>query len=130
MLEWTHAHPWMTFTALLVLVGNLSARIAIRRRGRRVKHPAHGEHARGDRRTTPEQVRDRMLSPRQRAARAVAEAIKSFCADGNPDAVMLVPYDDVGDKAMIAELLEYKAEGWEVEFHRDYAAVQLPEVVS
>lgn len=31
---------------------------------------------------------------------------------------------------MIAELLEYKKQGWIVEFHHDHATIQLPAVLS
>ena len=130
MLEWMHAHPWMTCTVLLVLVSNIGLGLVIHLRGINGEDADRNERERGDGPTTPDQAREHMLTPRQRAASAVGDAIESFCEDGNPDAVILLPYDDIGDKAMIAELLEYKNAGWLVEFHRDYAAIQLPEIVS
>ena len=130
MIEWTHVHPWMTFTVLLVLVSNISLRFVIHLRGINGEDADRNNRECGDGRTTPDRAREYMLAPRQRAAKAIDDAIESFCEDGNPEAVILLPYDDVGDKAMIAELLEYKNAGWSVEFHRDYAAIQLPEVVS
>lgn len=76
---------------------------------------------------TPDQVRDHMLTPRQRAARAITDAIKNFCNDGDPDAVIqLSPCDD----ALITELLPYQEAGWDVSFISDAAFITLPEVMS
>ena len=129
MLDWLHAHPWMTLAALLLLAGSFRFAIPLPAwRGRSARGKAHDAPAVGV--VAPDDVRADMRSPRQRAAKAVAEAIASFREEGNPDAVIVLPYDDIGDKAMIAELLAYQSAGWLVEFHRDHAAIQLPAVVS
>ncbi|TMQ11952.1 MAG: hypothetical protein E6J90_33020 [Deltaproteobacteria bacterium] len=70
-----------------------------------------------------------MLTPQRRAAKLIRGQLKMFCDDGDPSVVMTLLYD-VGDKAMIAKLLEYQRLGWQVEFHRYYATMSLPAVLS
>jgi hypothetical protein len=79
---------------------------------------------------TPEQARAKMPSARARAVRMIAEEIESFIEAGNEHAVIVMPFDDIEDNAMIAELIDYQRAGWIVEFYRGCAAISLPEVVS
>lgn len=125
MTDWMTAHPWMTFAVLLVLAG--SVRLVITLRGRRAEPNAPID--RDDPPMTPDQARAHMLTPHRRAAKIIRGQLKMFCDDGNPDAPMTLLYD-VGDKAMIAKLLEYQRLGWHVEFHRCYATMSLPAVLS
>jgi hypothetical protein len=125
MTDWMTAHPWMTFAVLLVLV--TSVRLVITLRHRRAEHDAPIEP--DDSPITPDQAREHMLTPQRRAAKIIRGQLKMFCDDGNPEVSMTLLYD-VGDKAMIGKLLEYQRLGWHVEFHRYYATMWLPEVLS
>lgn len=78
----------------------------------------------------PEQAREKMLSPRARAARAVEDQIESFIDEGNEHNVIVMSFASLDENAVIAELLEYKKIGWRVEFYKGCAAIALPEVLS
>jgi len=79
---------------------------------------------------TPDQARDKMLSPRARAARAVADKVESFVAAGDAGRAIVMTFDGLDENAVIAELLDYKNAGWDVHFYRGCAAISLPEVLS
>ncbi len=129
MTEWMHAHPLMTFAVLLFLVDSIKLTFTIPLgSGQQHVGDALSKGAIGV--LTPDDVREHMMTPRQRAAKVISDAIASFRDDGNPKAVILLPYDDIGDNVMIAELLEYKNAGWLVEFYSGCAAISLPEVLS
>jgi hypothetical protein len=125
MTEWMTAHPWMTLAVLLAFAG--SFRVVVALCGRRTA--AYACHEQPEPPITPDQAREHMLTPRQRAAKAVRGQVKMFCDEGNPDVAMTLLYD-AGDKAMLGHLLEYQRLGWRVEFHRDYATMSLPAVLS
>jgi hypothetical protein len=125
MTEWMTAHPWMTLAVLLALADSFRFLVRLRRRWAAVN--ARPEQAEPP--ITPDQAREHMRTPRRRAAKTIREQVTMFCDEGNPDVAMTLLYD-AGDKAMLGHLLEYQQLGWRVEFHRDYATMSLPAVLS
>ena len=130
MIEWMTAHPWMMFTVLLVLAAGVSLKLGF---VAHVHDGAEGSTIGMDTTApgpiTPDEAREHMLTPSQLAAKLVRDQVERFCEEGNADVAMTLLYD-AGDKAVIAELLKYRKAGWNVAFHRDYATMSLPAVLS
>lgn len=78
-------------------------------------------------RMTPDQAMQIMPTPRQRAERLVHDYVEQFVESGDDSLVIDL---EGSDKAIIAELLEYKAVGWSVEFIGSQAILKLPAVLS
>lgn len=80
---------------------------------------------------TPDEMREHMLTARQRAARSLAQDVEAFKAHGDDAAVIYRRLGDTrDDAATIAELLSYQSAGWVVEFNPGAALMFLPKVVS
>lgn len=125
MIEWMTAHPWMTFTVLVLLASSFrfTFTLPIGDQGDAGCETGSGDHSL----VTPDEARMHMLTPRERAARAVSDAIDGFCEHGDPGIVIeLSPCDN----AMIAELLTYQEAGWTVAFTAGSATIALPAVLS
>jgi hypothetical protein len=128
MTEWMTFHPWMTFAVLLLLVGSINFTFTIPLGTQHDDTPAPPPPS--DLVMTPDQAREHMLTSRQRSARAVDQEIETFLEVGDERNVILMSLDGADETSMIAELLEYKGLGWNVEFYRGCAAISLPEVLS
>src|ERR1044071_4571919 len=68
----------------------------------------------GHRVVPADEVREHMLTARQRASRSIAADVEAFKAHGDDATVIFRRLDGVGrdSEALIAELLDYQAAGW------------------
>lgn len=125
MIEWMTAHPWMTFTVLTLLASSFRFTFTL---PIGLGDQNDGQAGSEDRPlVTPDEARLHMLTPRELAAKTVADAINEFCEHGDPGEA--IEFKNLGD-ADIAELLRYRDAGWDVKFDRDQATISLPAVLS
>jgi len=131
MIDWMHAHPWMTFAVLLLLVCSVNIKL-VWPIGLSENRDDHEPDETNDAVMTPDEARGHMLTSRQRAARAVAANIDCFIEHGDPDTVICIPFDSrqKDAKQIIERLLEYKSAGWIVNFSPGGVSIALPKVVS